>query len=118
MLAGNCQNFVHFLSDQVQDIHATEDTCSFAIEHIATFFLRIVDKTPYTTICFAAENDKNIPLKLAINFMEISENETDVIAFLDIDAPIFLKPVLQKPLQRFIDTLSEKIKKNAEKLGS
>jgi len=117
-LSGNCQFFSHYLSDHVKDISATEDTCSFSVENIATITLRILDKTPFTSIRFAAENDKNIPFFLKLNFTEVSENETDVETIVDIDLPVFLKPVLQKPLQRFIDTLSEKIKIDAEKSGS
>jgi hypothetical protein len=115
-LASNGKNFARFLSEQAKDITATEDTCSFTVENIAKITLKILDKTPFTSIRFAAENDKNIPLFIQLNYTEVSENETDVIANLDIDLPIFLKPVLQTPLQRFMDSLSEKIKTETEKL--
>jgi hypothetical protein len=114
-LASNCQNFARFLSEQAKDITATEDTCSFTIENIAKITLKILDKTPFSSIRFVAENDKNIPLFIQLDYTEISENETDVVANLDIDLPIFLKPVLQTPLQRFMDSLSEKIKTETEK---
>jgi len=117
-MAGNCQNFDRFLSDQVKEFSATQDTCTFTVENIAKITLKILDKTPFTSIRYAAENDKNIPFFLRLNCFEISENETDVEVTIDIDLPIFLKPVLQKPLQRFIDTLSEKIKIDAETFGS
>jgi len=115
-LSGNCKNFTHYLSDQVKDIHATEDSCTFTVENIAEITLKIMDRTPFNTIRFVAENDKNIPFFLTLNYTKVTENETDVEVVLDIDIPIFLKPVLQKPLQRFIDTLSEKIKNDTEKL--
>jgi len=114
-LAGNLQNFSHYMSDQVKDINATEDTCSFTIENIAKVTLKILEKTPFKQICFVAENDKNIPLFLTLNYTAVSENETDVEADMDIDIPIFLKPLVQKPLERFVETLSQKIKTEAEK---
>jgi len=117
-MAGNCQNFARYFSGQMKDIEATEESCTFTVENVAKITLRIVEKTPYTRIRYAAENDKNIPFFLTINFSKISENETDVEVGIDIDLPLFLKPVIQKPLQRFIDTLSEKIKNNAEILGT
>ena len=117
-LSGNCQNFVRFLDNQAKDINATEDTCSFTVENIAKITLKILEKTPFTSIRFAAENDKNIPFFLTLNFAKITEKETDIIINLDIDIPIFLKPVLQTPLQRFMNILSEKIKNNAENLGA
>jgi hypothetical protein len=116
-LSGNCRNLVRFLDEQAKDINATEDTCSFTIENVARITLKIVEKIPFTSVRFTAENDKNIPIVLILNFIEITENETDIVVNLDIDIPIFLKPVLQTPLQRFMVTISEKIKNNAEKLG-
>jgi hypothetical protein len=111
----HCQNFVHFLSDQVKECTATEDSCSFTIENIAKIKLKILEKTPFTHVRFVAENDKNIPLFIDMNYTAISDNETDVETSLDIDLPLFLRPMLQKPLERFVETLSQKIKIDVEK---
>ena len=115
-MTSNCQSIAHHISNQAKDIIATEDTCTFTIENIAKVCLKILDKTPFATVRFSAENDKNIPFFLTLHYTTISDNETDVEIDLDIDIPIFLKPVLQKPLQRFVETLSEKIKNAAENL--
>jgi len=114
-LASNCQNLARYMPEQVKDFSATEDTCTFTIENIAKVTLKILEKTPFTYIRYTAENDRNIPLFLELKLNAVSENETDVEAELDIDLPIFLKPMLQKPLKRFVEALSEKIKIDAEK---
>jgi hypothetical protein len=114
-MAGNLQNFTRYMSDQVKDIIITEDSCSFTLDNIAKITLKIIDKTPFTQIRYVAENDKNIPLFLTLNYAAVSENETDVEVDLDIDIPVFLKPLVQKPLEHFVETLSEKIKTEAEK---
>jgi hypothetical protein len=114
-LSSNLQNFTRYMSDQVKDINATEDSCSFTMDNIAKITLKILEKTPFTQIRFVAENDKNIPLFLTLNYTTVSENETDVEVDLDIDLPLFLKPLVQKPLEHFVVTLSEKIKTEAEK---
>jgi len=114
-LAGNLQNFPHYMSDQVKDITATADSCSFTVENIAAITLKILEKTPFSKIRFAAENDKNIPLFLTLNINAVSENETDVTADMDIEIPVFLKPLVQKPLERFLETLSQKFKTEVEK---
>ena len=114
-MAGNLQNFTQYMSDQVHDITVTEDSCSFTIENLAQITLKILDKTPFTQIRYAAENDKNIPLFLTLNYTAVSENETDVEVEIDMDIPIFLKPLVQKPLERFVETLSQKIKTEVEK---
>jgi len=117
-LASSCRNFARFLSDEVKDITANEESCSFSVDNIAKITLKILEKIPFTTIRYAMENDKNIPLFLTMYCTKISDNETDIVIDMYIDIPLYLKPVLQKPLQRFIEAISEKIKTNAEKLGS
>ena len=114
-MAGDLQNFSRYMSDQVKIRNAAEDYCSFTIENIAEITLKLLEKTPFTQIRFVAENTQNIPLFLTLCFTAVSENETDVIADLDIEIPIFLKPLLQKPLEHFVKTISEKIKTEAEK---
>lgn len=115
-LTCNCRNFARYMSsDQVKDLSFIEDTCSFTIENMAKVTLKILEKTPFTQIRYVAENDKKIPLFLTLNYTAVTENETDVKVDMDIDVPIFLKPLIQKPLERFMETLSEKIKNNVEK---
>lgn len=103
------------MSDRVKDISTTEDSCSFTVENIANVTLKILEKTPFTQIRFVAENDKNIPLFLTLNYTTVSENETSVEADMDIEVPVFLKPMVQKPLERFVETLTEKMKTEIEK---
>jgi hypothetical protein len=117
-LAGNCQNLARYMPEEVKDFIATENTCSFTIENIAKVTLTILDKTPFTYIRYKADNDRNIPLFLDLKLNAVSENETDVDVELDIDIPFFLKPIIQKPLQRFVEELSKKIKIDAEKIES
>jgi len=114
-MTGSCRNIAHYIADQAKDISATEDTCSFTVENIAKVTLKILDKIPCTHVRFMAENDKNIPLFLSLNYTPVADSETEIKILLDIDIPIFLKPIIQKPLERFVNELSEKIKINAEK---
>ena len=116
-LTGNCQNLARYLPEQVKEFSATEDSCTFTIENVAKVTLTILEKTPFTFIRYKAENDKNIPIFLALNYTAVAENETDVSADLDVEIPFFLKPVIQKPLQRFVEELSKKIKTDAENIG-
>jgi len=92
--SGNCQNFAHFLGDQAKDVNATEDTCSFTVENIAKINLKLLEKTQ-NKVRFVAENDKNIPLFIDFNYTATFENETEIEAVLDIDIPIFLKPLAE-----------------------
>jgi len=109
-LTSNCKNIAQYFSNEVTDINATEDSCTFTIENFTQISLKILDKKPFTFIRLEAENDKNIPLFIVLKFTEISVNETEIVTELDIDIPVFFKPVIEKSLQRFIDTFSEKIR--------
>jgi len=111
---GNFQNFVHYFNDQVKDIDIDENACSITIENMARITLKILERKPFTQIRFVAENDKNIPLFLSLNYTFVSENETDVVVEMDIEIPVFLRPLIQKPLERFVETLSNKIKTEVE----
>jgi hypothetical protein len=106
------------MTDHVKDVSATEDSCTFTIENIAKVTLKIVEKIPGKSIRFVAENDKNIPFYLDLNFNSLAENETEVEAHLDVDIPLLLRPIIQKPLKNFMETLSEKLKNYAENIGS
>jgi hypothetical protein len=115
--ASNCQNFAHYLYDKVKVINTTADSCTFTVENITTVTLKIIEKMPFTSIRFVSADDKNIPFSLTLNFIEVSDIETDILADLDIELPVFLKTVLQSHLQRLMEILPQKIKIEAEKLG-
>ena len=117
-MASNCQNFVHYMTDHVKDVSATEDSCTFTIENIAKVTLKIEEKVLDKSIRFVAENDRNIPFFLDLNFNALAENKTEVEAHLEVDIPLILRPIIQKPLKNFMETLSEKLKNYAENIGS
>jgi hypothetical protein len=113
-MAGNCQNLSRYLPQEIKDFTATEDFCTFTIENITKVTLKILDKIPYTFLRYTAENDKSIPLFLELKINTIDENETDVEVNLDVDIPFFLKSMIEKPLQRFVTELSNRIKTDTE----
>jgi len=113
-LAGNCKNFSQYIPEEVKDFCTTEDSCSFTIENISRITLTILERIPYSYICYKADNDKNIPLYIKIKLESVSENETNLEIELNLEVPVFLKPLIQKPLQRFVEELSKKIKLNTE----
>lgn len=114
-ITNNCEIFANYLPEQVKNFSATENSCTFTIENLATVTLQILEKNPFNFIRYSAENDKNIPLFLDLNFDQLSENETNILIELDVNVPIFLRPLVEKPFTQFVELLAQKIKFAAEK---
>jgi len=111
-------NFSHFgsyLPPEIKDFEATADYCKFNIQGVATLMLSIVEKTEYSLVVYNAENDKNIPFKIAI-FIESDELSASTIRIeADADLPVFVAPMVKKPLEKFVTVLAEKLKEEIEK---
>lgn len=105
----NCNNFGKFLPDQIKDWQSTEDYCQFSIPGIASLKVNIAEKVEFSKIVFAANNDKNIPINISLN-MNGNDLQTDIFAEIEADIPIFLKPMVEKPLQNLVDMIADKLK--------
>lgn len=105
----NCNNFGKFLPDQIKDWQSTEDYCQFSIPGIASLKVNIAEKIEFSKIVFAANNDKNIPINISLN-MNGNDLQTDIFAEIEADIPIFLKPMVEKPLQNLVDMIADKLK--------
>lgn len=114
-LVSNCKNFAGFLPSQMQDVEITEDSCSFSIPGITRLILSIVKKTEFEEVCYQANNDKNIPVNIAISITEESVSTNAISVEVDLDVPIFLAGMVKTPLQNFVDMIAPKIKEAAEK---
>lgn len=113
-LLTNFSNFGKVLPEQIQEWEATTDYCKFSIQGMMTLTLTIVEKIEFSKIRYQANNDRNISTFIEIN---ISENKgiSDIDIAIELDLPLFLTSMVNKPLQNFVDMMAEKIKVEAEK---
>lgn len=95
--------------DKVEDFKSDTDSCSFTIEKIGNFGMRIIDRDPTKTVKIA--NDESVPFQfnLWIQLKEIAEKDTRVKVTLKADLNPMLKMVAKKPLTQFVDTLVDRL---------
>ena len=107
-MVSNCNRFGGFIPEQVKGWKSTEDSCQFTVEGIATMEVGIVEKIPFSKVKFQVSNDKNIPMELEI----VIENQVDtrkIEISMRADVPIFLQPIVKKPMQNLVDVMAARI---------
>lgn len=114
-LCGNYKNLCTYLPPQVTDFEANEDSCSFTIQNMVKVTLSVAEKVEFERIVYVANNDKNIPISLSFFFNKIDESHSIMKIEMELDVPIFLRPMVHDPLEKFIQLMSEKIKMEVEK---
>lgn len=103
----NLGNYVP--DDQVQDFTSDADSCSFTVEKIGQFGMRIIEREPSKLIKIA--NDENVPFKfnMWIQLKDVEEFDTRVKITLRADLNPMLKMVAKKPLTQFVNTLVDRL---------
>jgi carbon monoxide dehydrogenase subunit G len=96
-------------ADKVKDFKSTTDTCSFKVDKIGTFGMKIIEREPNKLVKVA--NDENVPFafNLWIQLKEVAENDTRVKVTLKADLNPVLKMMAKKPLTQFVDTLVDRL---------
>lgn len=113
-LLNNFNNFGKLLPEQIQHWESTDKWCKFTIQGLLTMTLSILEKNEFSKIVYQADNDKNIQVTIVIDIN--GENEkSDILVEATVDVPVFLSAMLNKPMQNFVDLMTEKIKIEAEK---
>lgn len=114
-LCGNYKNLCTYLPPQVTNFEANEDSCTFTIQNMVKVTLSVAEKVEFERIVYVASNDKNIPISLSFFFKKIDENCSTLKIEMELEVPIFLRPMVNEPLEKFIQLMSEKIKMEVEK---
>lgn len=114
-LCGNYKNLCTYLPPQVTDFEANEDSCTFTIQNMVKVTLSVAEKVEFERIVYVASNDKNIPISLSFFFKNIDVNSSTMKIEMELDVPIFLRPMVNEPLEKFVQLMLEKIKMEVEK---
>ncbi len=95
--------------DKVGDFTSDIDSCSFTVEKIGKFGMRIIEREPSKLVKIA--NDENVPFqfKMWIQLKEVGDTDTRVKVTLKADLNPMLKMVAKKPLTTFVETLVDKL---------
>ncbi len=93
-------------NDKLKITGYDRDSLSIEVSPVGTLTFRIVNREPYKTIKFEAENSP-LPLNLWIQFVSTGESETASRITIKADLNPFIKPMLSKPLQEGVDKMAD-----------
>ena len=109
-LLSKFNNFNNFIpQEKVKNYVATEDTCSFTIDNIGDFGMRIIERQPFSLVKIT--NDEKVPFNFNfwIQLKKVAENDTRVKLTIKAELNAMLKMVAKKPLTNFVNTLVDKL---------
>jgi carbon monoxide dehydrogenase subunit G len=95
-------------NDKIKDFSVTDESCSFTVEGFGKTGLRIIEKEPNTLLKLKSENSP-YELFMWLQFKEVAPYDTRVKITVKIDLNPMLKMMVQKPLQKFVDELADKL---------
>ncbi len=95
--------------DKVNNWQSTEDTCSFSVPGVGNMAMQIVEKVPFKLIKIQNQASASNEFKLWIQLKQIDDFDTRIKITFEVQLNAMLKMVAKKPLQNFIETLTNQI---------
>ena len=107
----NLNNLKDFLPEEIEGFQSTEDSCSFKVSKLPKISLQIIEKVKYNLIKLQSE-DSQISFDLNCRINENPDHEKcQVTLEIDIELNFMMKMMIEKPLNQFLEKLSNQIKK-------
>lgn len=105
-------DFHHFsalLPEQVKDWTATENSCAFTIEGLPRISLRIGEKIENKKVTYLPDSEAPVDFSLNFTLSDTIEGSSDCDVMLDADLNPMLAMMAKRPLQNFVDLISNKL---------
>lgn len=90
---------------KVGDLKFTPDTIEFNTAQVGAITLKVVERTPGRIKLDAVGSP--MPMSLLVNFKPLDAESTELTTAIDVDVPIFLKPMIGKFLQPAVDQFAD-----------
>lgn len=104
-------NFKNLIpEDRVSGYESTKNTCSFTVENMPSFHLKMGNNIPVEQVEMIPQGTNGVTFSLMISIQQVSQSGSQVSIVLDAELNAFLKMMASKPLQTFVDTLAMKLK--------
>ncbi len=105
----NFNNFEQLMPENTDKFEITENGFLFALKGMPTIKLKLAEKVPFSKISLGSASEQ-FPFTLTVN---IKENGNSANANFDFNGKFnpMISMMVKKPLQKFIDTLSNNIQK-------
>jgi carbon monoxide dehydrogenase subunit G len=99
--------------DKISDWQADEKSCSFKVQGGVLISFEQVSLEEPTKIFLKSGEKSPFPFTLTVNLQEI-DNKTEGFLSFDGEVNLFLKMLVEKPLQNLFDFMSQKLKEHFE----
>lgn len=100
-------NYKQFMPDGLQKFESREDGFKFGLQGMPEIALKIDEVTDTKAVLKSASSSLEFALTAALN--PLNENQTEVQMLFEGKFNPFIKMMVEKPLQNFINTLTDKI---------
>jgi Uncharacterized conserved protein len=107
-LLSDFNNFTPMLAGKVDGWQVDGDTCSFTVKGI-TLTIRMVEKTPYTTIKFSGDEGSPFEFFFWIQLVKRDDNDTRMRLTLHANLNVMMKMMLGKKLEQAMDQIADQI---------
>ncbi|KAA6329106.1 hypothetical protein EZS27_022061 [termite gut metagenome] len=94
------------LPGNINDFSCDADTVSFNIDPVGSLTLKIIERDPSKCIKFETLQSP-LPFNLWIQITPVSEEECKIKLTLQAEINLFMKSIVQKPLQEGIEKIAE-----------
>ena len=101
------ENYKNFMPDGLQKFESREDGFKFGLQGMPEIALKIDEVTEEKAVLKSASS--SLDFALTATLKSLSENQTEVQMLFEGKFNPFIKMMVEKPLQNFINTLTDKI---------
>jgi carbon monoxide dehydrogenase subunit G len=106
----NFNNFKALMPHQVTDWESTDEECTFNLNGMAKIGMRIIEKTPTSSIKITSFGKVPFDFTLNVNIVETAANTCKGQLIFESDINPFMKMMVEKPLTHFFNGLAQKMK--------
>ncbi len=106
---GDFRNFEELVPEQVKNWKADQESCSFTVEGMSDFNMRIDAKYPCRSMRIVSDGKNPATFTLDYFFHEKEPQSCEVSIVFEVSLNPFLKAIASKPLQNFVDMLGSKL---------
>ncbi len=103
-------NFEKLMPPQVHNWESDTDKCSFKIEGLSNFSMKIINKKENNRISIASFGNNPVDYYLDVFFEPVDDNSCKVLIEFDAELNSFMRMMADKPLKNFVNMLAEKLK--------
>ncbi len=108
-LLKNPQQYEQLMPDGLQKFEAIADGFKFSLKGMPEIALKVGEVNENKAILRSASSSLDFELTTAMN--AVSENQTEIQMFFEGKFNPFIKMMVEKPLQNFMNALTDKIEK-------